>query len=562
MRSRKFALAIMLKAVDRATRPVRKVVSALRQRLGPVVDRVGDRLRRLNNQFRQTGLAGATTRSLGRVRGALIGLTATATAASVAVAAFWRSFVNRGDAIAKQSAALGLSAEAFQELQFAADRSGVSNQQFTTGLRGFVTRVGQAKDGTGELFSLLKRSGPATLGLLEGAKTTEEAFEIILTQIGSIENVAERNALASAAFGTRAGAAFTVLAAEGTAGIAALRADARRLGIITNQGAADAEDAQDAWTNFTATLRGLANIIGEKVTPRITLLLEGLTKAGQDGKPQIAALGDAISGLIPSADQLIGFFHQLGDAVQSLRSTMAPVIDLFGGEWNTVLAAFATVTLAPVVTALATLAGALIAGGPLMLGLAALAGAALLIVRNWEGIEQFFADLWSTIEDVFASARAVISGVVDWLSGAASAVTGGSWAGVETYFTDLWGGVSAAFQRARDFVQPIVAWFSRAASSISGIGDTIAEFLPGGGSPRVALAAPAITRARPAGTADQIIQSRPGRPGARAGLLKGDATLRVKVEDDRTRAVIQNDIDGLEMPVDVGRSRAGGIGPS
>ncbi|MEM7422093.1 MAG: hypothetical protein AAF334_00140 [Pseudomonadota bacterium] len=577
MRSRKFALAIMLKAVDRATRPVRKVVSALRQRLGPVVDRVGERLRRLNNQFRKAGLAGAMTRSLGRVRGAMLGLTATATAASLAVVAFWRSFVNRGDAIAKQSAALGLSAEAFQELQFAADRSGVSNQQFTTGLRGFVTRVGQAKDGTGELFSLLKRSGPATLGLLRGAKTTEEAFEIILTQIGRIEDVAERNALASAAFGTRAGAAFTVLASEGSDGVAALRAEARLLGIIANQGAADAEHAQDAWTNFTATLRGLANIINEKVTPRITLLLEGLTKAGQDGKPQISALGDAIRDLVPTADQLIAFFQRLGDAVQSFRSTMAPVIDLFGGEWNTVLAAFATVTLAPVVTALASLAVALAAAGPLMLGLAALAGAALLIVRNWESIGEFFGGVLGTLKSRFDSAMTAIGNGVRWLTGAADLVTGGSWSGVEAYFDGIWNGVAAAFKRARAFVEPIIGWFARAASTISGIGESVTDFFSGEASTRLALAGPAITRPggaarriprpafqrpQPAVNADQIVRTPPSRPGARGGQPAGAATLSIKVEDDRTRTVIDNGIDGLSMPVDVGRSRAGGGRPS
>ncbi len=99
------------------------------------------RVRRLNNALRTSALARVLGRSLRRMRTAIVGLAGAAAAAAAAVVGLWRPVTGRGDQVAKTARALGLTAEAFQELQFAADRSSVSQENFNTGLRGFVTRL-------------------------------------------------------------------------------------------------------------------------------------------------------------------------------------------------------------------------------------------------------------------------------------------------------------------------------------------------------------------------------------------------------------------------------------
>jgi len=532
-RGRNFSLAIILKAVDKATAPFRRVAKVLRGPLADGARAAFAKVRRLNNALRTSALARGVGRSLRRMRTVMLGVAGAAAAAAAAVFGLWRSVTGRGDQVAKAARALGLTAEAFQELQFAADRSGVSQENFNVGLRGFVTRLGQLKSKTGELFSVLKKAGPQTRALLEGAKTTEEAILVILRQIAATEDPARRVELATAAFG-RSGAAFINLALEGKAGIAALREEARELGILTNAQAEDAEAAVDAWTNFKRMLQGVANVIGSAVNPKLTALFDSLTKAGKDGRPMIEGLAKSIADLIPTADQVAVVAREIGAAFKWARDNLGPLVDMVGGPAKAVLIALAVVVLAPLVAAFAGLAAVIapIVGSIGLVG-AAFVAAFAVIAANWSKIGEWFEAKFERVREAFRSG--FLEGVVAILREfnivtiMAEAIDGlFAWAlGID---------LSEIGRRiARSIGRGFVGLFD-------GI---LPDFITGGGA-AAPVAIPAFG----------------GRGAAPPGAFRrAPAEVRIRVEDDRIRAFLAQEGDGIETDLEVGPSQAGGFAP-
>jgi len=80
-------------------------------------------------------------------------------AASAAAFGLASSTAAAGDEFAKQSRALGFNVEAYQELQDAAERSGVSAETFNSSMTAFTKRLGEAAEGSGPAKDALEQLG-------------------------------------------------------------------------------------------------------------------------------------------------------------------------------------------------------------------------------------------------------------------------------------------------------------------------------------------------------------------------------------------------------------------
>jgi phage tail tape-measure protein len=115
-------------------------------------------------------------------------------------------------------------------------------------------------------------------------------------------------------------------------------------------------------------------------------------------------------------ERLRAVFQTIDDALKPITSRL--------GWTNTILLAIGAITFGPLIGAISGIGLALLAlmpailkvGAALLLtpigwvalGLAAIAGAAILIYENWEPIRAFFEDLWGGIEDAVRRAMAVV----------------------------------------------------------------------------------------------------------------------------------------------------------
>lgn len=133
---------------------------------------------------------------------------------------------NYGSGIQDAADRTGMTAEAVQELGFAAAQSGASIESLETGIKMMQKALATGSDGVGDTLAQIGVSLADIRGL-----SPDQQFMAIAQAISGIQDPAERTRLAMALFG-RSGAELIPLLNQGSAGIEQLREKARALGLV------------------------------------------------------------------------------------------------------------------------------------------------------------------------------------------------------------------------------------------------------------------------------------------------------------------------------------------
>jgi Mg2+ and Co2+ transporter CorA len=211
-----------------------------------------DKLRGMRGSFLAVGAAG----------GAVVG------ALGLAI----KSFAQTGDEIQKMAFRTALSTEVLSEYKFALEQSGSSIDGFEKAIKRMSSFVLDGRDGLATTTDALDRLGISVLDL-EGLGV-EDAFVLLSSALSNVEDDITQAALAQDVFG-RAGTALLPLLAQGADGIAALREEARELGIVFTQDMADAAaDVIDAQNTMKKSVLGLQMAFAEHLAPALSSTLE------------------------------------------------------------------------------------------------------------------------------------------------------------------------------------------------------------------------------------------------------------------------------------------------
>ena len=252
------------------------------------MDRAEDKAERLDRGLERTGRSartlGTRLRALGgRARTLAQGLVSLRSAAALAAGAtglflLAKRSIAVADEMAKTARAIGISAEALQEYRFAAGRAGIAQEAFDQSLAGFSKRVGEARQGTGTLITLLKNLDPALLANVQAADSVEEAFDLVVDTASRMGNELDRNALLAAAFGRSTGVDMANLVQGGSAAIDQLRQRARELGVVLSEDVTRrAEQAADELGDMEQVLKVAAVSAGLELMPAMRMLAQALT---------------------------------------------------------------------------------------------------------------------------------------------------------------------------------------------------------------------------------------------------------------------------------------------
>lgn len=379
---------------------------------------------------------------------------------------------NTGDEIQKMALRTGFSTEALSEYRHAAELSGASLETVEKGVKRMQKVIFDAEKGlstANDAFDALGLSLEDIQGL-----SPEEQFQKLSGAIADIEDPSRRAALAQEVFG-RAGTEMLPMLSAGADGIADMRQEARDLGIVFDQEAADsAAQFNDDMDRLRKSFGGAFQELGTNLIP---ILVDQLIPAVRDNVvPAIKEFGERVGALIdwftdldPKWQKVIGlgagFLAILGPvlvAVGTMISLSAPAVGALvrmGGGFLKLtgriavwlaqsLVAFATFSARMLATAATHAAQVLkmvgrwvflgaqsllhaakvaaawfIALGPVGWVIATVVGLVALIVANWE-----------TVRD---TTMAIIGGVATWLSDA--------WDGIKTTAIN-------AFQSVKDRV--------------------------------------------------------------------------------------------------------------
>ncbi len=345
-------------------------------------------------------------------------------------------FVNEtaklGDELGKLSKQTGLSTEALQKYQFAAERTGVSKEKLNSSLERFQKRLGMAATGSGSLANQLGKLNPQLLQNMQNAENTNQAFRMYLDAMNNVSSESERAAMAQAGFG-REGLKLVNMARGGTEALDAYGRELEETGGILSEDLIKAsEEYQDRMKNMQMAFRGLKAILAEQLMPVF--------------KDIMGAVQNFAKYVQENSEQIIKWIKVGGK--------MAGILAGVKVAWMALSAAFSASPLGLIITGVAGITSA--------------------IVALWNTSEKFRAQvkyIWESIKYYFTLAKDFVVFVAEaW------------WDAFKTYFSAIgdlagttWDAIKAAFQSGKSPGEVFMEGLQNIKEDIGDIGKDAAE---------------------------------------------------------------------------------------
>jgi hypothetical protein len=275
------------------------------------------------------------------------------------------SWANAGDEAYELSQKTGMSTESLSELRYAAQLSGSSLSGLETNIKRMQVTLTEAKDETSNAAKTLKELGLSYEELASLAP--EQQFERITSSLADIADPTMKAALAIEMFG-RSGTELLPMLSEGSAGLEAMRKEAKDLGIVFDQESAKKADAfKDSITRLKSAISGLGANIGEALAPILT------------------KLANTISDVIQKVTNWLRQHPALTEAITKFAFAIGVACAAIG---TFILVSQVWIKLGPLLGA--ALHAALGPLGLITLAITGLVAVGMLLITNWGRVVAFF----------------------------------------------------------------------------------------------------------------------------------------------------------------------------
>lgn len=206
------------------------------------------------------------------------------------------------------STVTGMSVESLQGYSYAADLVDVSMETLTGSMAKQVKSMSNARDGSAKFADAYAKLGISVADSNGQLRDSETVYWETIDALGKISNETERDALAMQIFGKSA-QELNPLIAQGSAGIAALTEEAKRMGAVLS------EESIEKLGAFDDSVQRLKQ--GSEAAQRVmgTVLLPQLQTLADDG---VSLLGDFTSGLVEAGDDFDKISEVIGNTVGGL----------------------------------------------------------------------------------------------------------------------------------------------------------------------------------------------------------------------------------------------------
>lgn len=197
-------------------------------------------------------------------------------AVAIAAAYMAKSTIDSMDEMGKAAQRTGTTVEAFSALAYAADLSGISQEELSSALVKLSKNMSDAAMGTGEAIKGFEALGISVKDSNGSLKDSDKVLAEIANKFAGYKDGAEKTALAVNLFG-RAGAQLIPLLNGGSEGLAKLREEAEKLGIVLDTKTSKAaEEFNDNLTRLSAAATGVKYEIVRALLPALIALSEEL----------------------------------------------------------------------------------------------------------------------------------------------------------------------------------------------------------------------------------------------------------------------------------------------
>lgn len=245
---------------------------------------------KLENQYRNvTAAVDANAQATKTNEIAMAAMSRAGLAAVAAVGAVTTAYIantvavaQQVDAMSEQASSLGMTTQEYQSLAFVAERTGASMEGMDKAIQKMNIGIGQARDGSGQLYDVLSKQNPALLSQVTNAESSADAFALLADAIGNTKNPYDRAALASVAFG-KGNREIINTAIAGGESISSLIAESERYGIVSESLVQKSDQFDDSQKNLSAAFMGVRYALAEKLMPALTMGMQGIADFVSNG---------------------------------------------------------------------------------------------------------------------------------------------------------------------------------------------------------------------------------------------------------------------------------------
>jgi hypothetical protein len=246
--------------------------------------------------------------------------------------------VEKVDNVAKTARKLGTTVATLQELQYAAEITGVSTTTMDMAMQRLTRRVSEAASGFGEAKGALQELGINAAKLEK--MPLDQQMEVLADSFQDVESEADKVRLAMKLFDSE-GVALVNTLAIGSEGLREMAKEAKELGIIlTDIEAKRFEDMNDEITRMKFSGSAAATVFTSELLPVIEGIFTGFSNAGYGATTfQNAAITSAHAVI-----KVLGFFldtlRGLDVAYHILKATALTVADVIVSSLNGAMQSF------------------------------------------------------------------------------------------------------------------------------------------------------------------------------------------------------------------------------
>ena len=379
------------------------------------------------------GLADAKSKSasfgtvMGNIGKGVAGVTAAVTAVGAAAVAAGKGIydsvsqvASAGDTIDKQSQKLGISAELYQKLGYAAELSGTSIDSFSLGIKNITSKLGEMIESGEYTDEAFEHLGVSVLDLDGNLKSTESVMMESLLALADMSDETERNAAANKLFG-RSYQDLLPLLNSGSEGISTMMQEAEAYGMVmTDETVKASANFQDALTQLNGTFDGVKTRLLSDFLPSITTVMDGFSDllAGNEGAGDTLASGfiSAIDNLTELMPRILTIFETIVPAVAEVAPKL--IETLIKGIVTTIPRMVPTAIKLInrlITTILGMLPQILDAGVQIIVSLAEGIAEMIpeLIPEVVETIVELITSLLSNVDSILDAALGIIAGLAD-----------------------------------------------------------------------------------------------------------------------------------------------------
>ncbi|MEA4872180.1 MAG: hypothetical protein VB076_05135 [Synergistaceae bacterium] len=458
-KGKEFPLFVIMKAVDKATAPLRALGHTAVNTAKPF-----QKLRELNNRMRLAAEAGGlgkitnAARNLGGAVSGAVKKTLTLGTAMASIAMLGGGFLFKitkqtaeyGDKVWKTSQKIGIGVEEWQELAHAGEMSGIEQDALSTGLVRLNKNIVEAANGNKTMTAWFQRAGISIKDAEGKVKSADQVLMEMAEIFGKMPDGAKKTAVAVALAG-RSGADLIPMLNSGKKGLSDMRQEARDLNLVLKKEITQgAEKFLDNISRMGKAIGGIVFYVGSLLIPVFDDIVKSITKWVVANRELIQdKLQHWVNSLRKSLPELKKHFLNAAEKMKVFFEKVSAGLELVGG-FEGIFKAFGLYIAGSFIASLAVAANAFIALGTaimttpvgwIMAAIAAIAVAAVLIYKNWDKVS---AALKAFGHAIFTPLR-LFGELIDYLTSFDLFDIGAK------IFTSLWDGMKSVFAKIKDW---------------------------------------------------------------------------------------------------------------